>query len=143
MGLILDPCLLIAHERETFDLAGFLATRDEPVALASITASELLHGCHRAANPRQKNKRMRYVEWVLAEFDTVPFAFGEARHHAQLWSDLARRGKMIGSHDLLIAATAISLGFGVATLNHDEFSRVPGLALIEKNVLQQFAKGIS
>ncbi len=31
-----------------FDLRGFLAIRDEPVVIAEITASELLHGCHRA-----------------------------------------------------------------------------------------------
>ncbi len=57
MGLILDSSLLIADERGKFDLAGFLATLDEPVSITAITASELLHGCHRAANVRQGKKR--------------------------------------------------------------------------------------
>ncbi len=140
MGLILDSSLLIASEKEKFDLAGFLATRDEPVALAAITASELLHGCHRAVNVRQKEKRTRYVEWVLTEFEAVPFALEEARHHARIWSDLARRGKMIGSNDLLIAATAVSLGFTVATGNIREFSHVAGLSLVDERVLSPFRK---
>lgn len=140
MGLILDSSLLIANEKEKFDLTAFLATRDEPVAVAAITASELLHGCHRAATARQKEKRTQYVEWVLSEFEAVPFALEEARHHARIWSELARRGKMIGGNDLLIAATAISLGFTLATLNLDEFAQVSGLTLVEESVLLPFKK---
>ena len=136
MGLILDSSLLIASEKGKFDLTAFLATRDEPVAVAAITASELLHGCHRAATPRQKEKRTQYVEWVISEFEAVPFALEEARHHARIWASLARRGKLIGGNDLLIAATAISLGFALATLNIGEFSQVPELTLLEaKNLL--------
>ena len=33
------------------------------------------------------------------------------------------------SNSTLIAATALAHGFGVVTNNHDEFSRVPGLAV--------------
>jgi tRNA(fMet)-specific endonuclease VapC len=138
MGLILDSSLLIAHEKGKFDLAGFLATRDESsVALASITASELLHGCHRAGN-EWKETRTRYVEGILSKFECIPFTVEEARHHALIWADLARRGQMIGSHDLLIAATAISLGFPLATLNLDEFSQVTGLVVVERSVLSPF-----
>ncbi len=72
MGLILDSSPLVADARGKFDLAGFLATRDEPVAIAAITASELLHGCHRAADDRRRKKRTEYVEWVLSEFAAVP-----------------------------------------------------------------------
>ncbi|MES2571892.1 MAG: PIN domain-containing protein [Verrucomicrobiota bacterium] len=138
MGLILDSSLLIADEKGKFDLAGFLATRGEPVAIAAITASELLHGCHRAADARRRKKRTEYVEWVLSEFEAVPFALEEARHHARIWSDLAREGKLIGSNDLLIAATALSLGYAIATLNFDEFVRVPDLVMIEKSALLTF-----
>ena len=89
MGLILDSSLLIAGEKEKFDLIGFLSTRDEPVVLAAITASELLHGCHRASSVQQKDNRMRYVEWALSVFEIVPFGLEEARHHAWVWSQLA------------------------------------------------------
>ena len=42
-----------------------------------------------------------------------------------------KKGLIIGAHDLQIAATALSLGYSLATLNRDEFSRVPGLELVE------------
>jgi predicted nucleic acid-binding protein len=38
---------------------------------------------------------------------------------------------MIGPHDMLIAATALESGHSVATLNRDEFRRVPGLSLTD------------
>jgi tRNA(fMet)-specific endonuclease VapC len=138
MGLILDSSVLIASEKGKFDLKGFLATRDEGVALSAITASELLHGVHRAPDSHRRKKRSDYVEWVLSKAETIPFSLDEARHHARIWAELAHCGKLIGSHDLLIAATALSLGFTLATLNFDEFARVPGLVLVEESVLRSF-----
>ena len=144
MGLILDSSLLIAGEKEKFDLIGFLSTRDEPVVLAAITASELLHGCHRASGVQQKENRMRYVEWALSVFEIVPFGLEEARHHAWIWSQLASlasQGRLIGAYDLLIAGTAICLSYSLATLNVNEFSRVPGLVVLDEQAILQFKMG--
>jgi tRNA(fMet)-specific endonuclease VapC len=141
MGLILDSSLLIAGEKEKFDLIGFLSTRDEPVVLAAITASELLHGCHRASSVQQKDNRMRYVEWALSVFEIVPFGLEEARHHAGIWSQLASQGRLIGAYDLLIAGTAICLSYSLATLNVNEFSRVPGLVVLDEQAILQFKMG--
>ena len=45
MGLILDTSVIIAAERDEFDLNGLLETYgEEPVRIAALTASELLHG---------------------------------------------------------------------------------------------------
>jgi len=49
-----------------------------------------------------------------------------ARVHARLWADLAAAGQLIGPHDLILAATALALGWSVATYNAHEFTRVPG-----------------
>jgi tRNA(fMet)-specific endonuclease VapC len=141
MGLILDSSLLIAGEKEKFDLIGFLSTRDEPVVLAAITASELLHGCHRASSVQQKENRIRYVEWALSVFEIVPFGLEEARHHAWIWSQLASQGRLIGAYDLLIAGTAICLSYSLATLNVNEFSRVPGLVVLDEQAILQFKMG--
>ncbi len=53
-----------------------------------------------------------------------------ARVHAHLWADLESRGQLIGTHDLWIAATAISIGFQLASANVREFKRVPELAIL-------------
>lgn len=40
---------------------------------------------------------------------------------------MAKRGQRISAHDLIIAATAMTYGYGVLTHNLRGFQRVPGL----------------
>lgn len=60
-----------------------------------------------------------------------PFDLAEARCHARLWAELEARGVMIGPHDLQIAATGLAAGHEIATLNVQEFQRVPSLRLVD------------
>jgi len=130
VGLILDTSTIIAAERGVFDLDGLLHDAGEDtVAIAAITASELLHGVERARNEAVRSRRHALVESVLDAFPVIPFGLPEARVHARLWAALAAKGKMIGAHDLQIAATCLSLGSAVVTLNVKEFRRVAGLSM--------------
>jgi len=132
MGLILDTSILIAAEKLRFDLQALLEDQeDTSVYLASITASELLHGVHRAASPRQREKRSAFVEDALLTFPILPFDLSIARCHARIWAALEKEGRSIGYYDLVIAATALEHGHSIATLNESEFSRVPGLSLLD------------
>ena len=54
MGILIDTSILIAIERGQCELDALLTEQaEENIALAAITASELLHGVHRATIPRQ------------------------------------------------------------------------------------------
>lgn len=132
MSVLLDTAVLIAAERGTFDRVGFLvALGDAPVAVAAITASELLHGVERVRDAAIRQRRSEFVEGVLSNVPVIPFGLAEARAHARIWTELAAAGALIGAHDLQIAATALVAGSAVATLNTAEFSRVSGLPLAE------------
>ncbi len=132
MGLILDTSLLIAAERGRFRMPDFLRRHEaEAVALAAITASELLHGCERAVDPEIRARRSRYVEGLLSSIPLIPFGLHQARRHARIWAALAARGTPLGSHDLLIAATALAEGWSLGTLNRLDFGRVDGLSLVD------------
>ncbi len=48
-----------------------------------------------------------------------------------LAGEQAAQGVKIAFEDLLIAATALELGFGVASGNVRHFQRIPGLAVIQ------------
>lgn len=130
MGLILDTSLIVAAERGTLRLEAFLNERAaEPVGIAAITASELLHGCHRAPDAGVRARRSAFVEAFLGLVPVLPFGLMEARRHAELWAELTRRGAPIGAHDMLIGATALARGDEVATLNVKDFRRIAGLRL--------------
>lgn len=129
---MLDTSVLVAAERDDAGFVQFMGVLgDEPVAIAAITASELLHGWLRARNAVARSRRGAFVDAVLGVVPVLAFGLPEARRHADVWVELTKRGKAIGPHDMLIAATALAHGFAVATLNRREFSRVPGLAVRE------------
>src|SRR6266516_3218158 len=70
--LLTDPSH-IAAERQRFDLPAFhQAHARDTFHLAAITASELLHSIERAADPRIKARRQRFVEGILADFAIIP-----------------------------------------------------------------------
>ena len=63
MGALIDSSVLIAAERGALDLDSILREhRDTEFALSSMTASELLHGVHRASTEARKVKREAFVE---------------------------------------------------------------------------------
>jgi tRNA(fMet)-specific endonuclease VapC len=132
LGVVLDTSVLIASERGTLGLERLLLSLgDEQVWIAAITASELLHGCHRAADPAVRARRLAFVDGILGLIPAIPFGLAEARRHAEVWAHLAGAGTMIGAYDLLVGATALARGYRLATLNRREFATVPGLALAD------------
>lgn len=128
MGFLIDSSVLIAAEREA-GLDGLSAPSDAGVAIAAITASELLHGVHRADSAARRRKRQRFVDELLEGLPVVAFDLDVARVHAALWADLSARGRLIGAHDLIIAATALAHDLTVATRNIRHFQRVEGLSV--------------
>ena len=128
MGVIVDSSVFVASERGSFDLRAKLQGRSgEAAAMSAITASELLHGVHRAAPPAVKARREALIERLLATIEVVPFDDVVARVHARLWATLAGSGVNLGAHDLIIGSTAVALGWSVATRDTRSFPRIPGL----------------
>ena len=128
MGVILDTSVLIEAERREFEIDKFTENRgDEIFGLSVMTAAELFHGVHRADSTKRRLKRSAYVEKVIELFPVYAFDISTARIYSELWSDLSSKGIQIGAHDLIIGATALSLGFSVATFNIRHFERIEGL----------------
>ena len=106
----------------------FIAGReDEPFGMSVVSVSELLHGVHRADSEARRLRRESYVERIIDLFPVYPFDLAAGRIYARIWANLIRKHLSVGAHDLIIAATAISLGFSVVTLNLRDFKRIEGL----------------
>lgn len=127
MGVLIDTSILIEYERGRLDVPAALGDRDEEFYLSVVTATELLHGVHRASEPSVRARRSAFVEGVLSSFPLLDIELSIARAHARLWADLARTGRPIGAHDLWIAASCLARGLRLATAGAGEFERVPGL----------------
>jgi tRNA(fMet)-specific endonuclease VapC len=130
MAIILDTDVIIRGERETFDLAGWLADRrSEQVELAAITVAELWHGVERT-DLANRARRERYLRTAVEGLLVIPYTEATALEHARISAELESSGKMIGYYDLMVAATALERGSTVATFNQRHFSQVPGLKII-------------
>jgi tRNA(fMet)-specific endonuclease VapC len=130
VGVLIDTDLLVDLEHGVGASEVERMLGEEERAISVITVSELLHGVHRATGAR-RTRRSAFVEHLLAGLQAIPITEPVARVHADIWARLAKRGQVIGAHDLWIAATAIAHGLGIATGNAAEFRRVPGLRVLE------------
>jgi len=128
MGVLFDTSVLVGLERASSRLDRFILGREgEAFGISAITVSELLHGVHRADSEKRRIIRAAFVEKIVEVFSVFPFDLGAARIYAGIWAGLAKRGKAVGAHDLVIAATCISLGFSLATLDLRDYGRIEGL----------------
>lgn len=128
MATLIDSSVLIAAERGDLDLDDLIARyAEEDVAISAITASELLHGVHRAKTVAQRHRRQAFVEGLLAQLPVIAFDLTVARLHASLWANLAKRGLVVGERDLMIGATALATDHTMATRDERSFPRIPGL----------------
>lgn len=131
MGTLIDTSILIAVQRGQLNPARLRSEDDdEPVAIAAITASELLHGVHRLTGAVARTRAERFVEAVLASIPVIPLDLEVARVHARLDAELSAAGASVGDADLMIAATAVALDYRIATRDLRSFPKIKGLDLV-------------
>jgi len=127
---MVDTNVFIRFEKSSkaIDLSSW--GQSEKVYASVVTVSELLMGVHRANTEERRQRRSAFVEAVISGVGVLDFTIGSARVHAEIYAELAKKGQMIGAHDLIIAATARYHDLSILTDNVDEFSRVPSLRVI-------------
>ena len=131
MVIILDADVIIGREKGTFDFERWLASRpNDQFEIAAITVAELWHGVERAVEP-QRSRRRKYLKAVTNSLPIIPYTEQTAYEHARIWAQLQSLGKVIGSYDLIVAATALERGSHLATFNKRHFAPIKGLHLIE------------
>jgi tRNA(fMet)-specific endonuclease VapC len=128
MAVLIDTTVLVTAERRGRALDEVIGDQERGISV--ITASELLHGVHRAQTGAVRARRSAFVEHVISAIEPLPITTAIARAHAEIWAELENDGNLIGAHDLWIAATALSHGMDVATANTRDFGRVPGLNVV-------------
>jgi tRNA(fMet)-specific endonuclease VapC len=135
MGLILDSSAVIAAERRGDTVAQFIervvnATGDQDAALSAVGLTELIHGLYRAKTPAMRLHRESFLNELLADLTVYPYTKETAMLAGKLDGEQQSKGVVIPFGDLLIGATALSLGYSVLTVNLRDFRRIPGLAVV-------------
>lgn len=124
--ILLDTNLLIHYLKGNEPAtARIKAASPAEVGVPSVVAYELEYGTLKISSPR----RRAVLDRVISALNHAPFDLGAAREAARIRHDLELRGQVIGPMDLMIAGTAVSRGYVLATNNTKEFSRIKGLRL--------------
>jgi len=101
------------------------APGDQEAALSAVGLTELIHGLYRAQTPEVRQRREAFISELLSDLTVYPYTKETALVAGKLDGEQQGRGVVIPFADLLIGATALSLGFQVLTVNLRDSSASP------------------
>ncbi|BDU60372.1 hypothetical protein FLA4_07820 [Candidatus Rickettsia kotlanii] len=128
MGLIIDTAIIIALERWKVSTKQW--SHYGQAYISPIVLTELLIGVDRIKNENKRIKCLAFIEYVKSLFIILPFGIEEVYTYARITYALYTQRITIGTHDMLIAAMAITKGFPILTLNVKDFKRILGLEVL-------------
>jgi tRNA(fMet)-specific endonuclease VapC len=128
MRYLLDTniCIYIIKKSPSRVLEKLTSMQVGDAGISTITLSELEYGVAKSSKPQQNRDALIAF---LTPFEILSYDQSAATHYGAIRSYLEKKGILIGSMDLLIAAHALSLSLTMVTNNVREFKRVPDLRL--------------
>ena len=123
-----DTCIAILRGRPKEPVERLKETSPSEVAVSAVVRAELMYGARHSRAPAEN---LRLVREFLEPLTCVPFEERCADAYGSLREDLARRGRLIGPNDLLIAATALANDMTLVTHNTEVFGRVVVLKWVD------------
>src|ERR1041385_4960208 len=135
LGLILDSSVIIAAERKRKTVEELLTSIGQAfgeieIAMSAVSLAELVHGVARANTPEIRTARRAFIDELKIHVPVHPVTDSTAEIAGQISGEQAAKGITLPADDLLIGASAIEQGYGVATLNTRHFQMIPGLQVL-------------
>lgn len=126
MKYMLDTniCIYLMNGKDDKLAMKFNKNNPNDLCISNITYSELMYGVEKS-----KNRELNFYRLLLflSEINILNYDFNASEEYGRIRFLLEKKGNIIGSNDLFIAAHAKSLGLTLITNNEKEFSRVNGL----------------
>lgn len=101
------------------------------IGVSVVTIAELIHGAYRAKTQQQQERRLAFIERLASDMPVHAVTLEIARLAGRIEGQQEAKGIRFAFEDLLIGATALHLGYNIATLNLRHFERVPGLPVVQ------------
>lgn len=126
-----NACISLLNDRDSpvLPYLAEAAGRDESYATSTVVAFELRFGAAKSELRERNAKRLDV--FFRDRIQVLPFDLDDSRHAGSLRALLESQGRPIGPFDTLIAGQALRRDATLLTANIREFSRVPGLRVID------------
>lgn len=121
-----DICIYIIKRKPRSALNRLERLQPGQLAMSAITFAELMNG---AKKSKQVDANVAKLNELGEMIQILPFDQKAAIYYGDVRSTLEKKGNIIGSNDLLIAAHALSLDCILVSNNEKEFKRVDGLRI--------------
>lgn len=114
---LLDTSVVVDH-----DLVDVESLPEES-AISAVTLAELAAGPHATADEDERARRQDRLQWVVANWEPLPFDAEAARAYGRIFAATKAAGRTIRPRvaDLLIASTAAANGLPLYTRNAKDF----------------------
>jgi predicted nucleic acid-binding protein len=123
LSVLIDSSVLLHWlQNQTVPPAG-----EEEFFLSLMSADELLRAVDWAKTAHERTRRLAWVEAVLEVFPVLPIDRTTMRIHAGIIRSFETRSLSIGLHESWIAATCVTHGLTLVTLQPEVFQQVQGL----------------
>lgn len=128
MKYLLDTniCIYIINSRPSKVLNRFKEFAVGDIAVSTITVYELMYGVYKS---RYEEKNLCALRAFLSPLEILSFDEACADFCGRVRAYLEKEGKMIGSMDIQIAATALAYNMTLVTNNVGEFRNVHSLKI--------------
>jgi predicted nucleic acid-binding protein len=132
---VLDSSVLIAAERRNLTPVQavesiFQIVGEIPIVLCALSVAEIGHGVYRASTENLRDRRRAFLDELKATVPVHPVTAATGEIIARIGGELAAQGINLPLADLIIGASAVELGYAVATSNRRDFNRIPGLRVV-------------
>jgi predicted nucleic acid-binding protein len=123
--IVVDTDVIIDFFRDISPAANVFAKliSVEKAAMTAISVFELYAGIEGA-------KRLRQIETLVQELIILPLNTLEAAMAGRIYTQLKSRGKLVGTHDILIAAICVANDLPLYTKNIAHFSEIKDIRLL-------------
>jgi tRNA(fMet)-specific endonuclease VapC len=123
-----NTCIAIMNQHPEHVRHTLMQHPVESVGMSVISLYELEYGVSKS---KMKAQNRKTLDGFKTYIQTFPWIEDCACFSAEIRTDLEKKGTLIGPHDILIAAHALTLGATLETHNTKEFKRVKHLHLVD------------
>lgn len=128
MQYLLDTCVISDfYQGDKNTVKKIIKSSPRAIAISSITVAELEYGVCRIRGTKKGDGIEQFNKELFGVITIIPLEYDIAKKVGEIRAELERKGKGIGSYDLLIAGTAVNKGLIMVTNNTKEFSNIEGL----------------
>jgi tRNA(fMet)-specific endonuclease VapC len=127
MYLLDTDTLIYSLKGDQTVVDNFRRHAEDPKAVSVITYGELVFG---AACSQRVTENLAKVHRLKEVFPVIDVSPAIMETFGTLKADLRKNGTPVDDFDLLIGATALTLGYRVVTNNERHFSKIPGLDVV-------------